>query len=263
MYRLQNLCGGLAQGIRRAHFLLGNESKQAYILISKIVLQGLNIATFPEIQRNPLLAQIGTEIQMLIKETDKLLDAHLTESTALLYTSMRAIEQAKPSYIILCDCLSLSEFLFLIHMFRESVRNDRVLCAANPSGMTSTFKYLARDYLNIPVPPEDIIMRTVGTELRRRLAAHNCTLFRDFDNLVHHGKSSPDIETLLIDLSEISHRLYSKTYSLVKTERRVLLLADHGYDFILDNGEWKLYHGWSIDKLCMSPFVPILILEAV
>ena len=241
--------------------MFGNQPEQAYIIISKIVLYGLNEGTFPEIQRNPLLAQISMEIQTLVKGVDKLLDAHLAESTALLSNAMHAVEQAKPDYIVLCDCLSLSEFLFLIHVFRDSIGNDRVLCAANPSGMTSTFKYLARDYLNIPVPPEDVIMKTVGAELRRRLSAHNYTLFRDVDTYVHHGEGYPEVEMLIGRLSEISCRLYSKIQSLAKTEHRVLLLADHGYDFMFKDGDWKLCHGWDRGKLCMSPLVPILILE--
>jgi len=225
MYQLQNLCSGLAESIRRANFLFGDEPERAYTVMSKIVLQGLNIATFQDMQTNALLAQIGMEVQTLIKEIDRLLDAHITESTALLSNAMHVVEQTKPDYIVLCDCLSISEFLFLIHMLRNSLRNDRILCAANPSGMTSTFKYLARNYLNIPVLPDDVIMRTVGAELRKRLSAYNYILFREVDTFVHHSEGFQELETLIARLSKISQKLYSKTQSLVKTEHKVLLMA--------------------------------------
>jgi hypothetical protein len=165
-------------------------------------------------------------------------------------------------YVLLCDALSIPEYLFLLHSFGIPVGN--AFYAVNPSGKTATFKYLAENYLKIPPPEgEELIMRTVAQGLARKLGAISHKTFRKLDDLIHstseEGFKNPD--EMVGALFKVVEELRRNLMKLTDGGSSVLMLADHGYDVIVEQSRLLLTHGWQLGIECASPFAPILVLR--
>jgi hypothetical protein len=163
------------------------------------------------------------------------------------------------SYVVLCDCLSLAEFLYLIYVFREDVRPDEALCAVNPSGKTGTFKYLARYYLGAEEVPDFLVMDTVVERMGEKFDCSGHYLFPEIDHFVHKtwGNEFDSFNDLSDGLFLLANKLAVKIRGLRPAS--VLMLADHGYDAVNEGGKWSLTHKWDARFHLLSPLVPILL----
>lgn len=266
MYQLQNMLNVLVSGIRERHFMLGREPKKVYGLMLKTVLHAVNQARFSEVESNPLLTTITNDVRTLVAFINTLIQRRVAESSIYLKNAIDALEcmrnSRKPFHIILCDALSLPEYMFLLYTFHEFVSADKAFCAVNPGGKTATFKYLAKEYLGIKKLPslEEVTMRKVGEGLREKLGASGSSVFRDIDMFIHYGGEYEDVGNLINNLFKIINKLHSEVENWLNNKYKVLILADHGYDILRNDNIWTLTHRWEKDKLCVSPFVPILIM---
>lgn len=266
MYQLQNVLNALVSGIRERHFMLGREPKKVYGLMLKTVLHAVNQARFSEVETNFLLTTLANDVRTLVAFINRLLQKRVAESSIYLKNAIDALERMrnsrKPFYIILCDALSLPEYMFLLYTFHEFVSADKTFCAVNPGGKTATFKYLAKEYLSIKTLPslEEVTMRNVGESLREKLGASGSFIFRDIDMLIHYGGEYGDVDSMINSLFKIVNRLQNEVENWLNNKYKVLILADHGYDVLRNDNIWTLNHRWEKEKLCVSPFVPILIM---
>ena len=265
MYHLQNITNTIASTIKGIYPLLGKETAKVYETMFKVVPHSIGQIYFPEIDNNPLLTPLIPDIETLLLNINSLLRERLAESNAHLKATIGFMESAKsmkkPLYLILCDCFSLPEYLFTLYEFSEHVSIQNALCSINPSGKTATFKYLAKKYLHIKLPSKkEIIMRDVDNALRKKLGASSRhRIFRDIDNFVHYRKFE-NVDKLIFGLFEIINRLNTEIRNRLDMGYRVLLVADHGYDIVKNTNTWKLTHRWDKEKICVSPFVPLLLI---
>jgi len=264
MYQLQNMVNALVSGIKERHSMLGKEPKQVYALMVKVVLHAADQAYFSEVESNPLLTTLTNDVRMLVGNINLLLQKRLAESSVYLKGAIDILERIRnvrePLYIILCDSLSLPEYMFLLYTFHDFVSVDKALCAVNPSGKTATFKYLAKEYLGIETLPslEEVTMRNVSEGLREKLGASGSSIFRDIDMLIHYGGEYKDVDEMINSLFKIANKLHKEVKNWLNNKYKVLILADHGYDVLRNENIWTLTHRWEREKLCVSPFVPIL-----
>jgi len=266
MYRLQNTVSLIIEEIKRRDKMLGSEPKKSYSLLLKVLLHALGTAHFPEIENNVLFSSLTNAVYKLVSDINFVIQHKFAEASLYIKDSMMMLERRKnferPLYVILCDALSITEYMFMIHMFRRLVQVEETFCAINPSGKTKTFEYLANEYLNIePVPcSEELTMRKIGDGLRLKLGAYGYTIFRDFDRLVHWGGEYRDLDEMINSLFKVSMNLCRITEKWLANRYDVLVMADHGYDIIKEGDSWKLVHRWVKGELCVSPFVPLLVL---
>jgi len=265
MHRLQNTLDMLVSEIKERHSMLGKEPKQVYASSLKVVLHVTEQTRFPEVESNLLLAKLTERVKALITSVNSLLRQRIGESSVYLKTAIDALEcmrsSSEPLYIMLCDALSLPEYMFLLYSFHRFVSINDALCAINPSGKTATFKYLAKSYLGIETHtlPEEITMSNVCEGLREKLGASGCSIFRDIDMLVHHGEFR-ETDEMINSLFKIANKLRKEVENWLNNKYKILLLADHGYDALKSENVWILTHRWEKEKLCVSPFVSILII---
>ena len=266
MYQLQNTINVLVREIKERHFMLGREPERVYALMLKTVLHAVNQARFQEVESNPLLTSLIANVRTLIVSINSLLWKRVTETSIYLKSTIDVLEHMRnsrePLYIILCDSLSLPEYMFLLYTFDEFVGIDKALCAVNPSGKTATFKYLAKEYLGIKTLPslEEITMRNVAEGLREKLGASGASIFRDIDMLIHYGGEYMSTDDLINSLFKIVNKLHIEVKNWLDNKYKILILADHGYDVLRRNNVWVLTHKWEKGKLCISPFVPMLLM---
>jgi hypothetical protein len=257
----------LVSGIRERHFMLGKEPEKIYALMLKTVLHAIDQTHFSDVETNPVLTALTGDVRTLIISINSILRRRVAETSLYLKTAIDILEDMKnseePLYIILCDALSLPEYMFLLYVFHESVAIDKALCAVNPSGKTATFKYLAKEYLGLKrLPPlEEATMKNISESLRRKLGASGATLFQDFDMLIHYRGEYRNADEMIMSLFKTMNKLQKEVEKHLNNEYTVLLLADHGYDVRKRGNLWTLTHQWDKEKLCVSPFVPILIME--
>ena len=253
----------LVENIRKRHSMLGEHPKEVYALLQKIIMHEAERSHFIEVESNPILWDLSFSVNRLIKSIDRVVKNRLTESSFYLREAIDFIEHLKktdkPMHILLCDALSLSEHMFLIYFFHNLVDSKNTLCAINPSGKTSTFKYLAEEYFKLGVvsPSEETTMNTVAENLRRRLSAAGYSIFREFDRLIHRDTLYSDFNALLDALFNAVSNLQKRIESLANENYRVLVLADHGYDIIFEEKGWTLAHEWR-EGVCLSTLIPIL-----
>jgi hypothetical protein len=265
MYHLQNVTGVITTKIKDVRPLLEIDEHKAYDLMFKMVHHSIGQLNAPEIDRNPLLSALTPDVKTLIININSLVRGRLAESSLHLQKTIEFIENAKrskkPVYIILCDAFSLPEYLFTIFKFAESISVNNALCSINPSGKTATFKYLAQEYLKIKVSgTEQIIMRHVENALRLKLTASSRNrVFRDIDNLIHFHEFET-LEELTTSLFKIMSKLHKEIANSLNQGYNVLIIADHGYDLMDNTDKIKLTHRWNKDKICISPFVPLLLI---
>ncbi|MEM3693682.1 MAG: hypothetical protein QXI39_06655 [Candidatus Bathyarchaeia archaeon] len=220
-----------------------------------------------EVSQNIVLRNLTDLLSGLLLDLRRQVESKATESGPALIEAVRQAERvAKASkrgtHVLLCDALSIPEYLFLFHSF--CIDRQNAFFAVNPSGKTATFKYLAQNYLKVPVPEgEELIMRTVAEGLAKKLGASCHRPFRGLDDLIH-STAEEGFETLegMIDaLFEAVEKLRRDILKLCGGRSSVLVLADHGYDVIPKGGKFFLTHGWLIGRECASPFVPILVIR--
>jgi hypothetical protein len=65
---------------------------------------------------------------------------------------------------------------------------------------------------------------------------------------------------MINSLFKIANKLHNEVENWLNNKYKVLILADHGYDILRNENVWTLTHTWEKEKLCVSPFVPILII---
>lgn len=264
MYPITNMIQGIANRILKELPLFSYDLNKAYRLLAKTVLEATDQVISLEVDSNPVLSGIKHELSKLINSASQAVDAQADVLSALPGiledAQMKLRASGKGAYVFLCDCLSLCELMFLVYALRDSLRGDYVSCAINPSGMTSTFKYLAWAYLPIKEVPDEVYMKTVGRALERKLKARGHFLFRDIDMFVHQTqkKDFKNLDELLGELYKIIEQLYVHIQSLLSSYS-VIVLADHGYDIVKVNNKWELTHKWTKGKPCLSPIVPLLV----
>ena len=262
MHRLLGLTHKLAQYVEQDFPRLAEDSRSAYSLLLKTVLHSVNEASFPEVESNFWLREIITDTKKLVNEVNDL--ARLGPSAGeLLSKAMDSISmkigKKGALYIVLCDCLSLTEFLYLVYVFREEVKPDEALCAVNPSGKTGTFKYLAKYYLGAEEVPDFLVMSTIAEGIRKKFSYSGCYLFPEIDNFVHEtsGNGFRTFDELIDSLFYLANKIVSKIRELQPAS--ILILADHGYDVVKEGGKWSLTHKWDPRFPLLSPLVPILL----
>jgi len=265
MYQLQNIVNKLIIDIKRRYFLLGRESQKVYSLMLKTVLQAVDQARFTEVESNLLLRDLINDVRLLVIEINSILRERIAESSLYLKTAINILDRMKgsmePLHILLCDSLSISECMFLSYIFPRFIDIDKMFFAINPSGKTATFKYLAKEYLGIETEfLEEVTLRNICEALREKLGAFGCSLFRDIDMLIHHGGNYGNINQMTNSLFRVVSKLCGEIEKLMNNKYKVLIMADHGYDILKRDSLWALTHGWEREKLCLSPFVPIIIL---
>jgi len=269
MYQLQNIVNRLVSRIKKRHFVLGLENvelENVYAFMLKTVLHAAGQACFSEVESNPLLTTLADEVRTLLTSINSIIKRRVTESSVYLESIIDVLERIRNSreslYIILCEALSLPEYMFLLYTFHEFVDVDKAFCAVNPSGKTATFKYLAKEYLGIktPSPMEEVTMKNVGEGLRQKLGASGTSIFRDIDMLIHYGGGYEDVDDMIESLFKITNKLRIEVENWLNNKYKVLILADHGYDVLRNVNVWTLTHSWEKEKLCVSPFVPVLIM---
>lgn len=265
MYHLQNITNTITTKIKEIKPVLGKEPAKTYELMFKTVLHSIGQIYFPEIDRHPLLSTLTPDIETLVININSLLRGRLAESTAHLKKTIDFIENARASkkrvYIILCDAFSLPEYLHTIYEFAESISVNNALCSINPSEKTATFKYLAQEYLKIKVSSSrKIVMQDVDNALRQKIGASSRNRpFRSVDNLIHYHEFKT-LDELTTALFKIINKLHKEIKNSLSQGYNVLIIADHGYDLIRNTNTWKLTHRWDKDKICTSPFVPLLLI---
>lgn len=263
MYHLQDIMDVLVENIRQRHGMLGENPKEVYTVMQKIIVHKTERNRFLEVERNPILWSLSSNVNILMERIDRLVKTRLTETSFYLGDAIDFLEHlkktGKPMHILLCDALSLSEYMFLIYSFHNFVDPQNTLCAINPSGKTSTFKYLAEEYFKLRLIPssEETTMNTVAESLRRRLNATGCSVFREFDRLIHRDTQYSDFNALLDALFSVVSNLQRRIENLINDGYKVLVLADHGYDIIFDEKGWVLTHKWR-EGMCLSTLVPII-----
>ncbi|MEM2126617.1 MAG: hypothetical protein QXH67_00130 [Candidatus Bathyarchaeia archaeon] len=246
--------------------MLGRDHRKVYSTLLKTVLHTVGEERFPEILSNPLLTSIIEDVASIIATINSLVRRRTSESIIPLRNALGFLELSRdliqPLYIILCDALSLPEYMLFLYTLRGLIAPGRALLAINPSGKTATFKYLASEYLGVkePLTQEDVTMRVLGELLKKRLRASGATVFREIDMLIHGGGEYRDFDMAAESLYKALSRLEGEVERLVDDGYKVLILADHGYDIIKEGASWKLTHRWEKEKMCVSPFVPILII---
>jgi hypothetical protein len=264
MRHLQNYVDTIVAGVMERGQILDRDPERVYTLMFKTVLQALGHGRFPEIEDNPIMTSLVEDIRALVEGINSLIGRRITESILYLKNAVDFLERIRgsiqPLYIILCDGLSLPEYMYLIHIFHRSVTPGRALFAVNPSGKTATFKYLAKEYLGIGMQAtEEATMRIVGDGLRLRLGASGVSIFRDIDMFIHRGGEYGDIGDMVRGLFKVVDRLRREAERLLDDGYRVLILADHGYDVLKRESLWMLTHRWEKGGPCVSPFAPILV----
>ena len=263
MYHLQDIMDMLVENVRQRYGMLGKQPKEVYALMQKIVAHGVERNLFTEIESNPVIWELNSSVYKLIERIDILIKTRLTESSLYLSDAIDLLERMKktdkPMYILLCDALSLSEYMFLIYYFHNLIDLKNTLCAINPSGKTSTFKYLAEEYfkLRLVSSSNETTMNTIAETLRIRLNAKGCSVFREFDRLIHEDVKYSDFNSLLDALFNVVSNLQKRIDALVDDNYKILILADHGYDIIFSEEGWTLTHKWR-EGMCLSTLVPIL-----
>jgi hypothetical protein len=265
MYHLQNIVNDIVTEIKDRHTLLGTDQARIYATMLKIMLQATRQERFPEVESNPLLQTLTQDVSALISHINLSLHSKVAESSLYLENAFGFLEKVKSSskylYIVLCDALSLAEFMFITSTFSDLIKVNNALCAVNPSGKTATFKYLAQEYLGMKIhdPLEEVTLRNVAENLRVKLGASGCQLFRNIDVFIHFGREIQSFEDMSGELFKIVNKLCDKITNWRDNDYNVLVLADHGYDVLKSINLWTLTHSWDKDRLCASPIVPVLL----
>lgn len=183
---------------------------------------------------------------------------------AAIEEAVKRAKHAKNSSFILCDALGFPEIMTIALAYDRELSRGLLEIGVNPSGKTSTFKFLAEKYLGRISPPEEFSMRDLSYEIGIKLGFSSVQTFRDFDMLVHRSTregnrfSFDELEALLWETME---RLKSIIDNLLQKYWSVLIIADHGYDIFEKNGYLYLDHGWGKSALCASCIVPAIVLS--
>jgi len=210
------------------------------------------------VSSNPLLHRPIRFGRRFIEAMNRLSERAVAISGAsILY----AIEKAggllkargKKPFIILCDCLSLPEYVYLYDRFTDRVQPGALLYAINPGGKTKTFEHLAKAYLNIA--SEEVTMKDIAKGLQGRMEAAGWLLYRDLDDLVHrHGKEGfTSLLDLAVSLFRVVEELALKIDRLSE-QYCLLVMSDHGYDVATRDGQWCLAHRFKYGELNLSLF---------
>jgi len=159
----------------------------------------------------------------------------------------------KKPFIILCDCLSLPEYVYLYDRLINRIQPNALLYAINPGGKTKTFEHLAKAYLNIV--SKEATMKDIAKGLQEHMEAAGWLLYRDLDYLVHrHEKEGfTSLSDLAVSLFRAVKELASKIDRLSE-QYCLLVMSDHGYDVIARDDEWRLTHRFKCGELNLSLF---------
>ncbi len=220
---------------------------------------------YREILSNPLLEEAIDDCSRFIAAANKLSSTVQSISGKTILYSIRKIENfmkisRKKPYLILCDCLSLPEYVFILTKFADKLYSSDIFFMINPGGKTKTFEFLAERYLNIGYSKEPSL-KDIVNGLSKKLNCSGNSLFIEIDRLIHKFENVGF--TSIRNMIETFHESISNLIAYIKdlsTSHIVLLLTDHGYDVKLKNGRFYPYHRWSGES-CLSIIAPALVLR--
>ncbi len=216
-----------------------------------------------QVSRNPLLEESVEIGKAFIGSMNRLSKEGLILSGGSILYAIEKVESAlrtrkKKPYVVLCDCLSLPEYVYLYDRFSKIIHLDGLLYSINPGGATKTYEYLTSIILKSQL--EKMTMFTVGEALKTRFKAAGYTVLRGIDELVHRTQYEKFPSTS--DMSVSLHRVIEDIafeIAILSEDYTVLVLSDHGYDVSLEPDGCSLLHAFTGEKACLSPFSTMLI----
>jgi hypothetical protein len=165
----------------------------------------------------------------------------------------------KKPFILLCDGLSLPEYVYLYDRFSKITRPDGLLYAINPGGMTKTYEYLTSIILGSV--SESMTMTKVGELLMKRLGAMNFIVLRKIDEMVHKAQSKkfPKTFDMIVSLHKAVEEIATQI-NIWAENYCVLVISDHGYDIFIEGEKLYFFHKFTGDGPCLSLFSATLII---
>lgn len=215
------------------------------------------------VSHNPLLEEPAKIGKAFIESMNRLSKEGLIVSGGSILYATEKVEVAlktreKKPYVVLCDCLSLPEYVYLYDRFSKSIHLDGLLYSINPGGVTKTYEYLTSIILKSQL--EKMTMPTVGEALKTRFKAAGFTVIRGMDELIHKTQYEkfPSASDMTVNLHRVIEDIAFKIATLLESYT-VLVLSDHGYDVSLEPDGYSLFHMFTGEKACLSLFSAILI----
>ncbi len=219
---------------------------------------------YRKVLSNPLLEEAIDSCCRFIGAANRLSRTIQSMSGQTILYSIRRMEDStkisgRKPFLILCDCLALPEYAFILTEFAHKLSSSDILFMINPGGKTKTFEFLAGNYLNVDYSRE-LSLEDIASGLARKLNCSGYTLFREMDMLIH--KFERIGFTSIRSMVEAFHGGISSLIASIKallTSHTVLLLTDHGYDVMTKDGRIYPYHKWTGES-SLSIIAPALVL---
>jgi len=215
------------------------------------------------VSHNPLLEEPVKIGKAFIESMNRLSKEGLIVSGGSILYATEKVEVAlktreKKPYVVLCDCLSLPEYVYIYDRFSKSIRLDGLLYSINPGGVTRTYEYLTSTILKSQ--EEEMTMPTLGEALKIRFKATGYTVVRGIDELVHKTQYEkfPSTSDMAVSLYRAIEDIAFKI-SILSEDYTVLVLSDHGYDVSLEPDGYSLFHMFTGEGACLSLFSAILV----
>jgi len=219
------------------------------------------------VSSNPLLSKPIEIGKRFIDTMNRLSNRAVAISGASILYAIKKAEDIlrtyeKKPFIVLCDCLSLPEYIYLYDRFSDRVDPNMMLYAINPGGMTKTFEHLAKAYLNIF--HDEVTMTMLAEGLKNQMKAAGSLVYRSMDKLIHkHGDLGfINLSDMAINLYRVIEELTSKIGRILE-KNCVLVISDHGYDVFFKDDKWYPFHRFSHEKNCLSTFSATLLIGDV
>lgn len=246
-----------------ASFPLFSDYKQAHAQLFIIIARCLG---FKELQQNQLLSVLEEKTNAVLNTAFILSQNPVKARKSIeivLEDLQNKIERSSDVALVLCDALGLLEFLTLFIIYRKEIKKGYLALAVNPSGKTSTFKFMVKRWLGNYGFPEEFDMREIAYDLGRKIGFSEIRLFRGFDKLIHNVEKEGVLESK--NLIELLWKIFGDFNdvlgTLLKGHKGVIILSDHGYDILRKEGRWSLGHIWRGDKPYASCLVPLILIR--
>ena len=236
----------------------GSFQRYASILFSTLCAAYGDDILCEVVSSNPLLERPIKTCKRFLQAMNKLSGRGLAISGASILYAIEKAENilktyGKKPFIILCDCFSLPEYIYLYDKFRDKTRPDKLLYAINPGGKTRTFEHLAKTYLFIS--SEEVTLNMLAEALKTRLGAAGYLLYREIDAFVHGtGQAGfPNLMDIAFSLYRLVEELALKVEQLLD-RYCILIMSDHGYDIYSKDDKWYLTHRFNYGRHNLSIF---------
>lgn len=215
------------------------------------------------VSSNPLLEEPVKIGKVFIESMRRISEKGLTISGGSILYMIEKVESAlktreKKPYVVLCDCLSLPEYIYLYDRFSKRIHLDGLLYSINPGGVTKTYEYLTSILLKSRL--EKMTMSTVGEILKNKFKAAGSTVERGVDELVHRTQHEkfPSTLDMAISLYRVVEDIAFKI-AILSEDYTILVLSDHGYDVSFEPDGYSLFHMFTGEQACLSLFSATLI----